>query len=71
MNPWIPALVTIAVQLVVAGVIYGRLSETVRSNTRRIDGHDLKFTAVAEDVTDQGNKIATIEGALRWNKGHD
>ena len=74
MNPWstwIPVGVSAMFQLAISAFFYGRLTEVVRSNTKRIDSLDIKFTAQAEDITGQGNKIATIEGALRWQPGHD
>lgn len=71
MNPWFPALVTIAIQLIVAVYVYGGLSKSNEEHERRLNKNDQDHGAIWNKVDKHTEDIGKIKGRLQMNGEHN
>jgi len=70
MNGWLPALITLVVQALIAVFVYGRLTEKVNSNVQRLNSLEAEQDSQWTDINSQGRDIAKIKGRIGLNGGH-
>lgn len=61
MSPWIPVIVGGAIHLLVAAVIYGRLTERVTNHGTTIRELKIEQDGQREQLNDHGERIVRLE----------
>jgi hypothetical protein len=63
---WIELGLTILVQLVAAGYVYGKLSATISTHGERLSAMDEEQDRQWSQIGEHGERISKIEGSFRY-----
>lgn len=69
MQPWVTSLVSAGVVILInlgtAAYVYGKLTQQVTSLQDNDTRQERRLNAHSRDLTDQGQRLATVEGRLK------